>query len=154
MTSEGARRLSNKGHQRTSSKSSSTATTIHTPTTSSPSISPTTSMPTSIDALRDDMDHTHLNGTVKSSKRTPRAQLNRKASTPMMPAFMVSAPGKVIVFGEHAVVHGKVRANSILIASENQLISTGRHCCSNFSSILPSRHRTLQVETNNYIAIP
>jgi mevalonate kinase len=25
----------------------------------------------------------------------------------MMPAFMVSAPGKVIVFGEHAVVHGK-----------------------------------------------
>jgi mevalonate kinase len=28
----------------------------------------------------------------------------------MMPAFMVSAPGKVIVFGEHAVVHGKVRA--------------------------------------------
>lgn len=29
-------------------------------------------------------------------------------STPMMPPFMVSAPGKVIVFGEHAVVHGKV----------------------------------------------
>jgi mevalonate kinase len=26
----------------------------------------------------------------------------------MMPAFMVSAPGKVIVYGEHAVVHGKV----------------------------------------------
>jgi len=25
-----------------------------------------------------------------------------------MPPFMVSAPGKVIVFGEHAVVHGKV----------------------------------------------
>jgi hypothetical protein len=33
---------------------------------------------------------------------------HRKSSTPMMPAFMVSAPGKVIVFGEHAVVHGKV----------------------------------------------
>lgn len=30
----------------------------------------------------------------------------------MMPAFMVSAPGKVIVFGEHAVVHGKVSLNS------------------------------------------
>src|SRR4051794_7181812 len=33
----------------------------------------------------------------------------RKQSSPMMPAFMVSAPGKVIVYGEHAVVHGKVR---------------------------------------------
>lgn len=107
MTSEGARRLSNKGHQKTSSKSSSTATVIPTPPASSPSISPTTSMPTDIDALRDDIDHTHLNGTAKSSKR--RQQLDRKASTPMMPAFMVSAPGKVIVFGEHAVVHGKVR---------------------------------------------
>ena len=34
----------------------------------------------------------------------------RRHSTPLMPAFMVSAPGKVIVFGEHAVVHGKVRS--------------------------------------------
>ncbi|KAG6053799.1 hypothetical protein E4U17_004342 [Claviceps sp. LM77 group G4] len=31
----------------------------------------------------------------------------RKQSSPMAPAFMVSAPGKVIVFGEHSVVHGK-----------------------------------------------
>jgi mevalonate kinase len=34
--------------------------------------------------------------------------LLRKKSSPMMPPFMVSAPGKVIVYGEHAVVHGKV----------------------------------------------
>ncbi|KAL5117199.1 Mevalonate kinase [Pleosporales sp. CAS-2024a] len=33
--------------------------------------------------------------------------LLRKMSSPMMPPFMVSAPGKVIVYGEHAVVHGK-----------------------------------------------
>ncbi|KAJ4317053.1 Mevalonate kinase [Neodidymelliopsis sp. IMI 364377] len=33
--------------------------------------------------------------------------LKRKQSSPMMPPFMVSAPGKVIVYGEHAVVHGK-----------------------------------------------
>ncbi|KAH6611414.1 mevalonate kinase [Trichoderma cornu-damae] len=31
----------------------------------------------------------------------------RRESAPMAPAFMVSAPGKVIVFGEHAVVYGK-----------------------------------------------
>lgn len=35
--------------------------------------------------------------------------LRRKQSSPMMPPFMVSAPGKVIVYGEHAVVHGKVQ---------------------------------------------
>ncbi|KAI9149521.1 Mevalonate kinase [Paramyrothecium foliicola] len=36
-----------------------------------------------------------------------RLKMERRASTPMAPAFMVSAPGKVIVFGEHSVVHGK-----------------------------------------------
>jgi mevalonate kinase len=40
-----------------------------------------------------------------------RRRMKRKKSSPMMPAFMVSAPGKVIVFGEHAVVHGKVSAH-------------------------------------------
>lgn len=48
-----------------------------------------------------------LNGT-SSMSINPRRNMNRKKSSPMMPAFMVSAPGKVIVFGEHAVVHGKV----------------------------------------------
>lgn len=43
-----------------------------------------------------------------------RQRSRRKQSSPMMPPFMVSAPGKVIMFGEHAVVHGKVSLLRIL----------------------------------------
>lgn len=53
------------------------------------------------------------NGVSGSSRHTNgvplRQRSRRKQSSPMMPPFMVSAPGKVIVFGEHSVVHGKVR---------------------------------------------
>lgn len=45
---------------------------------------------------------------VNGRDQDSRLSLQRSSSSPMMPAFMVSAPGKVIVFGEHAVVHGKV----------------------------------------------
>ena len=51
------------------------------------------------------VDQPHTNGKSLHLKKA-----SRKLSSPMMPAFMVSAPGKVIVFGEHAVVHGKVSA--------------------------------------------
>lgn len=51
------------------------------------------------------VDEPHTNGKSSHMKTA-----SRKLSSPMMPAFMVSAPGKVIVFGEHAVVHGKVSA--------------------------------------------
>ena len=44
-------------------------------------------------------------GTDMTGRRRPL--VDRKQSSPMMPAFMTSAPGKVIVYGEHAVVHGK-----------------------------------------------
>lgn len=43
-----------------------------------------------------------------------RIKMERKQSSPMAPPFMVSAPGKVIVWGEHAVVHGKVGASFAL----------------------------------------
>ncbi|MCJ1288127.1 hypothetical protein MMC26_007482 [Xylographa opegraphella] len=42
-----------------------------------------------------------------SSLKSRSGVLDRKSSSPMMPAFMTSAPGKIIVFGEHAVVYGK-----------------------------------------------
>ena len=53
-------------------------------------------------------------GSPRQANGVPvRQKMRRKQSSPMMPPFMVSAPGKVIVFGEHAVVHGKVSALSI-----------------------------------------
>jgi mevalonate kinase len=65
-------------------------------------------MPVDIDTVHDGLDSLHIHSSANGSKRSHRSFLDRKASSPMMPAFMVSAPGKVIVFGEHAVVHGKV----------------------------------------------
>lgn len=44
------------------------------------------------------------------AKRPPLHPLgsSQASGSPLGPSFMVSAPGKVIVYGEHAVVHGKV----------------------------------------------
>ncbi|MCJ1406713.1 Mevalonate kinase [Ptychographa xylographoides] len=55
--------------------------------------------------IADDFQSLSTNG--RSSMSSPRDFLDRRLSSPMAPAFMTSAPGKVIVFGEHAVVHGK-----------------------------------------------
>lgn len=48
-----------------------------------------------------------IKGLAIDSNGQRRPNIDRKQSSPMMPAFMTSAPGKVIVYGEHAVVHGK-----------------------------------------------
>ncbi|KAF2112421.1 ribosomal protein S5 domain 2-type protein [Lophiotrema nucula] len=49
--------------------------------------------------------------------------LHRKYSSPMMPPFMVSAPGKVIVYGEHAVVHGKAAIAAAISLRSYLLVS-------------------------------
>lgn len=49
--------------------------------------------------------------------------LDRRLSSPMAPPFMVSAPGKVIVFGEHAVVYGKA-AMAAAISLRSYLLVT------------------------------
>ncbi|KAF7509661.1 hypothetical protein GJ744_007532 [Endocarpon pusillum] len=48
----------------------------------------------------------------------------RRSSSPMAPPFMVSAPGKVIVFGEHAVVYGKAAMAAAISLRSYLLVTT------------------------------
>ncbi|KAN0075643.1 Ribosomal protein S5 domain 2-type fold [Elaphomyces granulatus] len=69
------------------------------------------------------------------SSNTPQPVLNimvRKTESPLAPPFMVSAPGKVIVFGEHAVVHGKAALAAAISLRSYLLVTT-----------LSKSHRTL-----------
>ena len=95
---------------RTTSSSSSTANGQHTP----------------VSAIEDDLRTMDVNGhgAQKLALKNSRQSMDRRNSTPMMPAFMTSAPGKVIVFGEHAVVHGKAALAASISLRSYMLVTT------------------------------
>ncbi|GAB7359472.1 hypothetical protein MBLNU230_g6118t1 [Neophaeotheca triangularis] len=61
--------------------------------------------------------------TSTSTSIPHRPAHDRKLSNPLAPPFIVSAPGKVIVYGEHAVVHGKA-AMAAAISLRSYLLCT------------------------------
>ena len=90
-----------------------------------------------------------------SDRGCSRGSMDRKLSSPMAPAFMVSAPGKVIVYGEHAVVHGKVcKPNSKSQKGSRLMASQGSDRSRHFSSLLPDGDIPLQVATHGHTPLP
>jgi mevalonate kinase len=49
---------------------------------------------------------------------------DRKPSNPLAPPFLVSAPGKTIVYGEHAVVHGRAAIAAAISLRSYMLVTT------------------------------
>lgn len=60
--------------------------------------------------------------TTNGTKRIPMH--DRKHSNPLAPPFIVSAPGKTIVYGEHAVVHGKAAIAAAISLRSYLLVTT------------------------------
>ena len=54
----------------------------------------------------------------------PHSPTQAKSPMPMIPPFMTSAPGKVIVFGEHAVVHKKAAMAASISLRSYLLVTT------------------------------
>ncbi|KAL8731355.1 MAG: hypothetical protein Q9166_003447 [cf. Caloplaca sp. 2 TL-2023] len=76
--------------------------------------------------IENEMESLKFNGVKEASNGNGSAEkpaIQRKTSSPMMPAFMTSAPGKVIVYGEHAVVYGKA-AMAAAISLRSYLLVT------------------------------
>ncbi|KAK0719710.1 ribosomal protein S5 domain 2-type protein [Lasiosphaeris hirsuta] len=86
----------------------------------------------SVNGLHEDLAKVQINGNGVNGhsansngvKTNQRRKMDRKKSSPMMPTFMVSAPGKVIVFGEHAVVHGKAAIAAAISLRSYLLVTT------------------------------
>jgi hypothetical protein len=117
----------------------------------------------SVNGTRPNPELLQVNGLQTNGDRvsSPESPGLRRASNPMMPAFMVSAPGKVIVFGEHAVVHGKVRYRSphtlcdlSILQQELTFASQGRHRSLYKSSLLPSCYNPFQIQAHCLASLP
>ena len=65
-----------------------------------------------------------VNGITTDQASPSRPSMDRRVSLPMNPAFMTSAPGKVIVYGEHAVVHGKTAMAAAISLRSYLLVTT------------------------------
>jgi mevalonate kinase len=63
------------------------------------------------------------NASPSTNGRTRPLAHQRRESNPLAPPFIVSAPGKTIVYGEHAVVHGKA-AIAAAISLRSYLLCT------------------------------
>ncbi|KAL1393511.1 ribosomal protein S5 domain 2-type protein [Phyllosticta capitalensis] len=73
------------------------------------------------DSLASIMAASEVNGNGVANHA--RTSSTRRNSLPLMPPFMVSAPGKVIVYGEHAVVHGKAAIAAAISLRSYLLVS-------------------------------
>lgn len=102
---------------RTKSTGNGNSVTIHSETAESSDGSETPSSSASPSRQR-------ANGGSSQTPGSKSAMKARKISSPMAPAFMVSAPGKVIVFGEHAVVHGKAAMAAAISLRSYLLVTT------------------------------
>ncbi|KAL1993084.1 hypothetical protein VTN49DRAFT_3841 [Thermomyces lanuginosus] len=83
-------------------------------------LTPSTGSPTS----KSSVSIQGANGATNNSNNMAGRGHGRKVSSPMAPPFMVSAPGKVIVFGEHAVVHGKAALAAAISLRSYLLVTT------------------------------
>ena len=72
------------------------------------------------------VEPTSANGNSPSSANGTRRipMHDRKLSNPLAPPFLVSAPGKTIVYGEHAVVHGKAAIAAAISLRSYMLVTT------------------------------